>query len=266
MAEQRTLTVFDLGMHNGDDTAFYLERGFRVIAVEANPDLCEQNGTRFEEMIARGSLVILNKAIYCKGGKNVNFYISAMNLEWSSLAEHREEPGPHGSKRKKISVETITLRELYGMFGVPHYIKCDIEGAENIFCRQLLQEDAKPDFVSVELARNLRPAAFLLCCGYDSFQLVNQAKVRRFASRKSFDGSPYGTQPATITGHCSGEFGLDLDSEKWLSFDEAAYRFLKHVDLKRRDPDMTLDNWFDIHAMRSNNADTPSTVTEYRTV
>ena len=245
-------------MHNGDDTAFYLERGFRVVAVEANPDLCEQNRTRFEARISRGDLTILNKAIHWNRGTNVDFYISATNLEWSSLAEHRKEPAAHGlQRRKKISVETITLCQLYEMSGVPHYIKCDIEGAEEIFCRQLLQETKIPDFVSVELARDLRSAALLLCCGYDRFQLVNQAKVRRFASTKSFVSSPYGSGTATTTGYSSGEFGFDLDPGRWLSFDEMAYRFLKFIDLKRSDPDMAMDNWFDLHATRSRSTTPP---------
>lgn len=29
--------VIDVGMHNGDDTAYYLHRGYRVVAIEANP-------------------------------------------------------------------------------------------------------------------------------------------------------------------------------------------------------------------------------------
>ncbi len=32
--------VFDAGMNNGDDTAYYLFRGFDVVAIEANPALC----------------------------------------------------------------------------------------------------------------------------------------------------------------------------------------------------------------------------------
>jgi len=31
--------VYDVGMNNGDDTAYYLSLGFRVIAIEANPEL-----------------------------------------------------------------------------------------------------------------------------------------------------------------------------------------------------------------------------------
>ena len=29
--------IFDVGLHTGQDTAFYLKKGFRVIAIEANP-------------------------------------------------------------------------------------------------------------------------------------------------------------------------------------------------------------------------------------
>jgi hypothetical protein len=31
--------IFDLGMHNAADTKFYLDKGFRVVALEANPAL-----------------------------------------------------------------------------------------------------------------------------------------------------------------------------------------------------------------------------------
>ena len=31
--------VYDVGMHKGEDTEFYLRKGFRVIAFEADPDL-----------------------------------------------------------------------------------------------------------------------------------------------------------------------------------------------------------------------------------
>ena len=31
--------IYDVGMHKGEDTEFYLRKGFRVIAIEADPDL-----------------------------------------------------------------------------------------------------------------------------------------------------------------------------------------------------------------------------------
>ena len=29
--------IFDVGLHRGEDTEFYLKKGFRVVAFEANP-------------------------------------------------------------------------------------------------------------------------------------------------------------------------------------------------------------------------------------
>ena len=34
--------IFDIGMNNGNDTDFYLAKGFHVVAVEANPFLALQ--------------------------------------------------------------------------------------------------------------------------------------------------------------------------------------------------------------------------------
>ena len=238
------LMIFDFGMYNGDDTAYYLERGFRVVAVEANIELCDKCCIRFEKQISRGDLSIVNKAIWERDGEVIDFYISSLNDEWSTIHSNHYQVGENP---KKVSVETITLGTLISRFGMPHYIKCDIESADIIFCRQLFKEEVKPDFVSAE-ATSLEILGLLVASGYDNFQLINNAKVRRFASRKHFRNSDYGDASATITGHCSGEFGFDLDSNKWLTFEEAAYRWLKHTDLQRTDPDMTIDNWFDFHA------------------
>ena len=55
--------IYDIGMNNGDDTAYYLQRGFRVIAVEANPALVSQAIQRFEREVAEDRLVVLNVGI-----------------------------------------------------------------------------------------------------------------------------------------------------------------------------------------------------------
>ena len=50
--------IFDLGMNNGDDTSHYLHRGFNVVALEANPTLCESAQKRFRAAIDDGRLTI----------------------------------------------------------------------------------------------------------------------------------------------------------------------------------------------------------------
>jgi hypothetical protein len=32
-------TIFDIGMYDGAESAYYLQSGYRVVAVEANPEL-----------------------------------------------------------------------------------------------------------------------------------------------------------------------------------------------------------------------------------
>ena len=34
--------IYDVGLHRGEDTDFYLKMGFGVVAVEANPELIAQ--------------------------------------------------------------------------------------------------------------------------------------------------------------------------------------------------------------------------------
>lgn len=48
--------VFDVGLYNGDDTAYYLYRGFRVVAVEANPYYASRARQRFAPEINAGRL------------------------------------------------------------------------------------------------------------------------------------------------------------------------------------------------------------------
>ena len=39
--------IFDVGLHKGEDAAYYLRKGFRVVGIDANPDLIEWNKKRF---------------------------------------------------------------------------------------------------------------------------------------------------------------------------------------------------------------------------
>lgn len=39
--------IYDVGGHLGEDTDFYLKKGFKVVAIEANPGLAERLSERF---------------------------------------------------------------------------------------------------------------------------------------------------------------------------------------------------------------------------
>ena len=48
--------MYDVGMHNGNDAAFYLHQGYRVVAIEADPVFVEQAKWRFAQEIREGRL------------------------------------------------------------------------------------------------------------------------------------------------------------------------------------------------------------------
>jgi len=76
--------IFDIGMNTGDDTAYYLHRGYRVMAVEANPDLVAVARDRFRPVIASSRLIIHNVGIAEREG-DFPFWVCERHSEWSSL-------------------------------------------------------------------------------------------------------------------------------------------------------------------------------------
>jgi FkbM family methyltransferase len=242
--------VLDLGMHVGDDTAYYLHRGFNVVAVEANPELCRFASEKFAIAIRAGSLVILNYALAPPHSGDLEFHICDANLEWSSLQRWRVESTGHPAR--VVRVPSITLQDIIGEYGTPHYIKSDIEGADGQFIVQLgsLARRDLPAFVSIE-GIDIEWLRDLARMGYDRAQLINQARIRR-GMDSAFVFSVDGEERSwTFGGHSSGRFGADLDVGRWISIDEAVTRWLKFVELQQADPQMTLDIWFDFHVTTS---------------
>ena len=123
------LTIFDIGMYDGTDTAYYLSLGSRVVAVEANPQLVQRGQERFGAEIASGRLTIVNAAISFDSAPVV-LTLSADDLGASSMFGDRVAGRqPMGS----ITAPGLPIRDLMQQYGVPDYLKVDIEGADR-FC------------------------------------------------------------------------------------------------------------------------------------
>ena len=83
--------IFDLGLHKGFDSEFYLSKGFRVVAVEALTDLCEQSAQLLRSFGDR--LKIVNKALSERSGERVAFYRVPDKDDWGSLYKEIAEKG-----------------------------------------------------------------------------------------------------------------------------------------------------------------------------
>ncbi len=206
----------DLGMHNGDDTANYLAQGYRVVAVEADPVHVANACKRFKEHIRTGDLTIEHVGITGTDGER-NFYRSRVVTEWSSF-----DVGLAARNGAEVDVLAVSCRHprfLFAEYGVPYYLKVDLEGNDKCVIAALAELPTLPQFCSFELmvVADIDAVAAL---GYREFVVVDQSQ---------FLG----------TNTPSGPFG-DRITAPWVAAAEAARCYSEG----RRDP----LRWFDVHA------------------
>src|SRR5215510_12147684 len=115
-------------MNNGEDTAYYLRRGFRVVAIEADTRLAKCAAERFRAQISSGQLRILNIGIAAEEGE-LPFWICETRSEWSSF--DRKLASRDGCPPHEIMVPCRRFASVLEEFGVPYYLKVDIEGDEH---------------------------------------------------------------------------------------------------------------------------------------
>jgi FkbM family methyltransferase len=163
--------IYDVGMHNGDDTAYYMHRGYRVIAVEANPVLAAEASARFAREVTTGGLTILNIGISGQEGESP-FFICDEVSEWSSL-------DPAIASRNNVAHHEIVIQchrfsSILRKFGVPYYLKLDIEGGE-IHCLRDLEPPGLPRYISFEKTpKAVESLALVHELGYREFKLISQ--------------------------------------------------------------------------------------------
>lgn len=268
--------VFDIGMHNGDDTCYYLAQGYRVVAVDANPIMCQAARERFTRQISTGQLSIRNLGIAETQGE-MNFWVSS-RTDWSSFNEALATRA--GEDATCVKVETVPFRRLLEEEGTPFFLKIDIEGSDSLCIKDLAATQSRPEYLSFECDYNDETDIDLLeSLGYNSFKCIRQNDFRELtlgnvvfqqelrriiwggtippgARRtrgllpgalyrphyrgRSFNGRKF--EPGS-----SGPPGFELPG-RWLTSNEilsvwhylAAYDLRLHADAK--------GEWFDIHA------------------
>lgn len=216
-------------MHEGHDTRFYLDKGFRVVAVEANPDLCEGARQRFAPEAGAGRFQLFDGALWHETDAPVPFHIRDDRTLWSSVFRPQAERDQRPSRA--IEVRTTTIPRLFERFGVPYYLKCDIEKADAVAAEQLVAAAERPPFVSLEFGSLTLPAT-LREAGYDRFQIVNQGHLRLWRPpRPPREGS---FVEVSFHGETSGLFGFELEPRYWVDFDRLKQQYERRQQLRSR--------------------------------
>jgi FkbM family methyltransferase len=170
--ERKDDLIYDVGMNNGDDTAYYLSLGFRVVSIEANPDLVEHAKLRFAHEIASGRLIILNIGVADREGE-LPIWICEMNSRWSSFDQAHASWGH--SPNHPILVPCTRFETILAQHGVPHFCKIDIQG-NDVLCLEGFKPHNVPKYLSIEANNlNLRLLDKLSGLGYSLFKCISQA-------------------------------------------------------------------------------------------
>lgn len=165
--------IYDVGMHNGNDTAFYLACGFRVVAIEANPDFATAARERFAPEIAAKKLAVLNIGI-SDHDATAEFWINDKAPHFNSFDRAwAERPG---DACHSVVIPCRRLDQVLKEHGVPYYLKIDIEGFDLIALDSIDASD-KPSYISVEMSR-VGLLHKLKDLGYDRFKLVTQLDLQ----------------------------------------------------------------------------------------
>lgn len=249
--------IFDVGCHRGEDSRFYLRKDFRVVAVEANPALCRELRHTFSREMASGQFVLVEKAIAEVSGE-VEFFVNSAHSIWGTI--RREFAERDRVNFSTIAVPSVTFNSLLHCYGVPRYLKIDIEGADVLCLESLLAESDRPDFVSFESDRKTISAlnsglSLLMRLGYRRFQLVDQKAVQK--QEQPFPAREGRYADCGIAPDGSGLFGRELPGS-WLSPSGFIARYLlvmahdRLAGLARRCalPNLIRGSWYDIHAAK----------------
>jgi FkbM family methyltransferase len=124
--------AFDIGAHVGNRTRGLAALGCRVVAVEPQPDFARLLRTLFGRS---ARIEIIEAAIGARAGR-MSLSISertptvtTVAAEWRAARSREAEFGGVRWNRS-VDVETTTLDSLIVRWGVPAFVKIDVEGAE----------------------------------------------------------------------------------------------------------------------------------------
>lgn len=175
--------IFDVGVHQGEDTQFYLQKGFRVVGIEADPSLYQSAHRSLRKYIDDRRLTLLNIAVSADDGE-VTFYRNLGSADWgTTFASWAARNQRIGAPSVKIAVRGLRFEKILERFGIPYYLKVDIEGADLLCIQALKQFKDRPKYVSIESTKTsweglLEEFTLLQDLGYRRFKVVPQHRVQ----------------------------------------------------------------------------------------
>jgi FkbM family methyltransferase len=197
--------IFDIGFNVGEftQTCFNKYKECSVIAVEANPNLCNAVSQHF---FTNYNFSLLNNLVSNNEGEEIDFYIShnATGVSTASTEFMQNSRFTKGSKHlgensinwaAPIKVQSITIDSMIERYGMPDLLKIDVEGYElnvlkgltqkvNDICFEWHEEESKNLYKILEHLQSL---------GYEQFGVIGWFDEGDVFEKATFSdkGDPY---------------------------------------------------------------------------
>jgi FkbM family methyltransferase len=256
--------IYDVGVHDGTDTAYYLRCGLKVVGIEANPVMVDYLKKKFSDELINGRLTLINAAIAeCEGESE--FWVCDDMSEWSSF--DIKIASRNGAKHHCEIVKTCRFSNILSEFGVPYYCKVDIEGNDRL-CIKDLDNKNLPKYFSVEMSHKdgCIDIDLLSELGYKYFKIISQSCRSQTTNLSSSIFFALPRLPRKVFRRLDKKFrGVSRDIDwkfpinssgpfgettpgLWKSRSEVLALWQHLHDLDERHNSKGLDDWYDIHA------------------
>jgi glycosyltransferase involved in cell wall biosynthesis len=200
--------VWDVAMNEGDDAAYYLEKGFTVIGVEADPEAAGHLHKRFPAQIESGEITIV-----------------AVGAAAAAMERDPADGGGIGEMVEEIeaghALANLDWTALQGLGGTPYYCKIGSEGGGQQLLSTFPAGGMLPTYMSVE-AQSFAPVERLFEIGYRQFKLVDRTILDGLDIPFPAREGRYVAKPDW--SRAAGPFGRELPGG-WVDFQEIAWIF-----------------------------------------
>ena len=165
---------FDIGANIGNWALANIDKCDKIISVEASPITFN----RLVNNCRNDKIILLNYAVCNNNGNDITFYqadcdvVSTINKDWLTSDTSRFYNFPY----KEIICKTTSIDKLIEEYGIPDFIKIDVEGGEYECITSLTQ---KVKLISFEWASEtntitLKCIDYLFDLGYTHYYIQNE--------------------------------------------------------------------------------------------